>query len=56
MGVDTKSVVNAELQVRGVIGLRIADASVFPSITSGNTAAPSMMIGAKAAELLIHKK
>ena len=53
MGIDLGSVVNPELQVRGVEGLRIADASVFPSITSGNTAAPSMMIGIKAAEFLM---
>jgi choline dehydrogenase len=53
MGFDLGSVVNPELQVRGVEGLRIADASVFPSITSGNTAAPSMMIGVKAAEFLM---
>ena len=53
MGIDLGSVVNPELQVRGVEGLRIADASVFPSITSGNTAAPSMLIGIKAAEFLM---
>lgn len=52
MGVDAMSVVDPELKVYGVEGLRIADASIMPSITTGNTNAPSIMIGWKCAELL----
>jgi choline dehydrogenase len=53
MGTDTASVVNPELEVRGVRGLRVADASVMPVITRGHTHAPSVLIGAKAADLII---
>lgn len=53
MGVDERCVVDPELRVRGVEGLRVADASVMPTITGGNTNAPSVMIGEKAAELLV---
>ena len=52
MGVDPHAVVDAALRVRGVDGLRVADASVFPTIPSTNTAAPTMMVGEKAAELI----
>lgn len=52
MGVDAMSVVDPELKVYGVSGLRVADASVMPSITTGNTNAPSIMIGWKCGELL----
>ena len=45
-------VVDAELRVKGVSRLRVADASVMPNVTSGNTNAPTIMIGEKAAELL----
>lgn len=48
-----KSVVNQHLKVHGVVGLRIADASVFPNITSGNTNAATMMVAAKAADLIL---
>ena len=44
--------VNPDLRVRGVEGLRVADASVMPNVISGNTNAPSMMIGEKGAELV----
>ncbi len=50
---DTLAVVDAELRVRGVRGLRIADASVMPSITSGNTNAPTLMIAERAASWLL---
>ena len=49
---DLHAVVDSELRVRGVAGLRIADASVMPSITSGNTSSPTLMIAERAAELL----
>ena len=55
MGTDSDpyAVTDAWLNVRGVAGLRIADASVMPHITSGNTAAPTMMIAEKAADLIL---
>jgi choline dehydrogenase len=52
MGGDERAVVDPELRVRGVDGLRVADASVMPMITRGNTNAPSIMIGERAADLL----
>jgi choline dehydrogenase len=56
MGADQKSVVDAQLKVRGVDGLRVADASVMPSIPGGNINAPVIMIGEKAADLLRGRK
>jgi choline dehydrogenase len=53
MGRDADSVVDPELRVHGVEGLRVADASVMPLITTGNTYAPSIMIGERAAELVL---
>ncbi|MCC6645476.1 MAG: GMC family oxidoreductase N-terminal domain-containing protein [Polyangiaceae bacterium] len=53
MGQDERSVVDPSLRVRGVDGLRVADASVMPSITGGNTNAPAMMIGERCAELML---
>jgi choline dehydrogenase len=53
MGADGDAVVDAELKVRGVGGLRIADASVMPLIVGGNTSAPTMMIGEKAADMML---
>jgi choline dehydrogenase len=53
MGADQASVVDPELRVRGVAGLRVADASIFPSIPSTNTAAPSILVGEKAADLIL---
>lgn len=50
MGRDDMSVVDGQLQVYGVQGLRIADASVMPHVTSGNTMAPCVIIGERAAE------
>jgi choline dehydrogenase len=52
MGVDEGSVVDPELRVHGVSGLRVADASIMPRIVAGNTHAPSVMIGEKAADLI----
>ena len=52
MGVDKNSVVNQDLQVRGILGLRVADASIMPSIISGNTNATVVMIAEKASEII----
>ena len=52
MGVGPESVVDAELRVRGLDGLRVADASIMPDETSGNTNIPAIMVGEKAADLI----
>ena len=52
MGTDERAVVDPELRVRGIDGLRVADASIMPSITGGNTNAPAMMIGEHAATVI----
>jgi choline dehydrogenase len=53
MGIDAESVVDPQLRVYGVEGLRVADASIMPAVSSGNTHAPAMMIGEKAADSII---
>lgn len=52
MGVDAMSVVDPCLRVHGVKGLRVVDASIMPTITSGNTSAPAVMIGEKGADMI----
>lgn len=53
MGIDALAVVDPELRVIGVDGLRVADASIMPSVPSGNTSAPCVMIGEKAGDLVV---
>ena len=56
MGNDAMAVVDAELRVRGIKGLRVVDASVMPNITSGNTNFPAMMIAEKCADLILGQR
>jgi choline dehydrogenase len=56
MGTDADAVVDPQLRVHGLRGLRVADASVMPTITSGPTNAPSIMIGGRAAEMIIKSR
>jgi choline dehydrogenase len=56
MGVGPEAVVDGQLRVRGIEGLRIADASVMPDIVGGNTNAPTIMIAEKAVDLILGKR
>ena len=53
MGIDRNAVVDERLRVHGITGLRVADASIMPTIISGNTSVPCMMIGEKCADMVL---
>jgi choline dehydrogenase len=53
MGKDKMAVVDDQLRVHGIAGLRVADCSIMPEIVSGNTNAPAIMIGEKASDLIL---
>ena len=55
MGSDPMAVVDHELRVHGVAGLRVADASIMPTMVSSNTNAPSFLIGERCADFLLRE-
>jgi choline dehydrogenase len=55
MGSDTMAVVDSNLKVHGIASLRVVDSSIMPTIPSSNTNAASIMVGEKAADLILSK-
>jgi choline dehydrogenase len=53
MDSDSTAAVDGRLRVKDIVGLRVVDASIMPTITSGNTSAPTMMVAEKAARWII---